>query len=183
MIVVLNENELRQVIIAAAQKNTDRNLIVLLRTDTFAINANMMTSTNIGCISVIDRRNMASNLPQEDVAKLHVRLEFSIGCYSGDMKDLLASVVYIFDDEWYMCQSSEISPNCMKAPKQDYHNLSALFNYALNNLWFDKDRKRFEEIDTNNMLPSDRLIYDNIKCYLPHFSLIIQKRRVFEDEY
>ena len=43
MIVVLNKNELRQVITAAAQKNTDRNLIVLLRTDTFAVNANMMT--------------------------------------------------------------------------------------------------------------------------------------------
>ena len=62
MIVVLNKNELRQVITAAAQKNTDRNLIVLLRTDTFAVNANMMTGTNIGCISVIDRRNMASNV-------------------------------------------------------------------------------------------------------------------------
>lgn len=73
------------------------------------------------------------------------------------------NVLYIFDDEWYIYECSEVTPGCMKSPQQDSRNLSALFNHALSNLWFEKDKKRFESIDTNGMIPSDLLIYESIK--------------------
>ena len=222
---MLNEKELRQVIAAAAKKDDDRNLVVVLRTDFFAIDKSMMKGTDIECISVLDRRNYANCLSQEDAVELQAHLKSApanaVGYVSDGFKDLLASVMskakrhstiliefvenrlsiteiwavtdflrkqfplitfvftttsnmvihrskntnvlYIFDDEWYIYECSEVNPDCMKSPRQDSRNLAALFNHALSNLWFEKDKKRFEDIDTKNMLPSDLLIYESIK--------------------
>lgn len=73
-----------------------------------------------------------------------------------------ADILYLFDDNWYHQDCSEVVFNnplryvCEKG-------WSSLLNHCMIGLWQDRDGKIFSAIDSDKLSPSDRLIYDLIR--------------------
>lgn len=221
--------EIGEVIKAVAMsKNRHRNLVVMLRTDRYFVDKEMLAEKIAGLayVSASDRGgkdNLAVLKHKDCLNRMIEEVKDRMGTCSDGMKHLLASILdnalahktmligfveyrldmaemkfvvdfvkskfpettfiftsvndlvisdvknanilYLFDDNWYLQDCSEVTPD---NPVRDvaWDGWSSLLNHCMSGVWQDRDEKRFSAIDPNSIQPSERLIYNMISARL-----------------